>query len=146
MELTDFTLQELHKIPPSDLIHFPLTLWLNVAPYRHTLEVETASKKITHQKYTVRSFFFSCRSLIIFLEKLSSVSTNCSRYSFQVCVHPHYPFLLVLFIRVHLFIYIYYFYNDINLFIVQVYIYIYLSLSLVFFNICHIFLCIYIMR
>ena len=36
MELDDFTIYVPHKSIPPDMIHSPLTFWLNGTPYRHT--------------------------------------------------------------------------------------------------------------
>ena len=44
MELDDFTMYVPLKSLPSDMIHAPLTFWLNVTTCRHTQAVETASK------------------------------------------------------------------------------------------------------
>ena len=44
MELDDFTMYVPLKSLPSDMIHAPLTFWLNVTPYRQTQAVETASE------------------------------------------------------------------------------------------------------
>ena len=105
MELDDFTMYVPCTSILSDPIHSPPTFWLKVTPSRHTPAVELYPKIITRQKYPARSFVFSCRSLTIFLENISSASTNCSRDSFQIGVQYPYPFLLILFIRVNLVIY-----------------------------------------
>ena len=80
---------------------------------------------ISAPNYLAYLLSFSSRYLVISLDNiLFFVSTNCSRTSLLVDIHPPYPFFLALLTRVHLVIDPFTLHRVVFIFTVQVYIYI----------------------